>query len=42
MQEIISPAITIRDVRKRYGQHEVLLGIDMEVMPNEVVCLMGT
>ena len=41
MKETITPAIKICDVRKRYGQHEVLQGIDMEVMPKEVVCLIG-
>ena len=41
MEETITPAIKICDVRKRYGQHEVLQGIDMEVMPREVVCLIG-
>lgn len=41
MEETITPAIRICDVRKRYGQHEVLQGIDMEVMPKEVVCLIG-
>lgn len=41
MKETITPAIRICDVRKRYGQHEVLQGIDMDVMPKEVVCLIG-
>ena len=41
MKETITPAIKICDVRKRYGQHEVLQGIDMDVMPKEVVCLIG-
>ena len=41
MKETITPAIKICDVRKRYEQHEVLQGIDREVMPKEVVCLIG-
>ena len=41
MEETITPAIRICDVHKRYGQHEVLQGIDMDVMPKEVVCLTG-
>ncbi|RJQ91287.1 amino acid ABC transporter ATP-binding protein [Amycolatopsis panacis] len=35
------PLVTIRDVVKRFGDVEVLKGIDLEVMPGEVLCLIG-
>jgi len=41
MEESIVPAISMRDVHKHFGAHEVLQGIDMNVMPQEVVCLIG-
>jgi polar amino acid transport system ATP-binding protein len=35
------PAITLRGVVKRYGDHEVLRGIDLEIRHGEVTCLIG-
>jgi ABC-2 type transport system ATP-binding protein len=36
-----SPAIAVRDLRKRYGEHEALRGIDVEVRRGEVFGLLG-
>jgi polar amino acid transport system ATP-binding protein len=33
--------VTIRGLRKAFGSNEVLKGIDLEVRPGEVVCLIG-
>ncbi|WP_037070054.1 amino acid ABC transporter ATP-binding protein [Pseudonocardia acaciae] len=33
--------VRIEGVRKSFGSHEVLRGIDLEVAPSEVVCLLG-
>jgi ABC-2 type transport system ATP-binding protein len=33
--------ISVRDLRMRYGQKDVLLGVDLEVADGEVVCLLG-
>jgi polar amino acid transport system ATP-binding protein len=33
--------ITIRDLHKYFGEHEVLRGIDLEVAAGEVVCVIG-
>lgn len=35
------PVIQIRRLRKAYGTHEVLKGIDMDVHRGEVLCLLG-
>jgi len=35
------PALRVEDVRKSYGHVEVLKGIDMQVKPGEVACLVG-
>jgi polar amino acid transport system ATP-binding protein len=35
------PALEIRAVRKAFGGHEVLRGIDLTVAPHEVICLIG-
>ncbi|MEK4242111.1 amino acid ABC transporter ATP-binding protein [Janibacter sp. FSL W8-0316] len=35
------PLVRAVQVRKSYGSNEVLKGIDMEVSPGEVVCLLG-
>jgi polar amino acid transport system ATP-binding protein len=35
------PAITLRGVGKRYGDHDVLSGIDLDVRHGEVTCLIG-
>jgi polar amino acid transport system ATP-binding protein len=35
------PALILEDVRKSFGENEVLKGIDLVVEPHEVVCLIG-
>ena len=35
------PLLRAEGVRKSYGDHEVLRGIDLELAPGEVVCLIG-
>ena len=35
------PLVTIRNVVKRFGEVEVLKGIDLDVMEGEVLCLIG-
>ncbi|MGY1689292.1 ABC transporter ATP-binding protein [Geodermatophilus sp. SYSU D01105] len=35
------PAVRVRGLRMRYGQHEVLTGVDFDVHAGEVVCLLG-
>jgi polar amino acid transport system ATP-binding protein len=35
------PLVTIREVRKRFGDVEVLKGIDLDVLQGEVLCLIG-
>ena len=37
----IEPALRVEGVRKSYGHVEVLKGIDMQVRPGEVACLVG-
>ncbi len=34
-------ALVLEDVHKSFGKHEVLRGIDLELAPHEVVCLIG-
>ena len=36
-----APALMLEDVHKSFGKHEVLKGIDLELAPHEVVCLIG-
>jgi polar amino acid transport system ATP-binding protein len=36
-----APAVRIRDLHKSFGPVEVLRGIDFEVQPGEVVCVVG-
>jgi ABC-2 type transport system ATP-binding protein len=36
-----APAILVRDLRKRYGEHDAVRGIDFEVAPGEVYGLLG-
>ena len=36
-----TPSIAVRGLVKRYGEHEVLHGIDFEVQPGEVFCMLG-
>ena len=33
--------IIVKDLHKKYGDHEVLRGIDYRVEPKEVVCVIG-
>jgi polar amino acid transport system ATP-binding protein len=37
----VSDALTLEGVRKSFGRHEVLRGIDLVVAEHEVVCLIG-
>ncbi|MGY1615243.1 ABC transporter ATP-binding protein [Geodermatophilus sp. SYSU D00691] len=34
-------AVSVRGLRMRYGDHDVLAGVDFDVRPGEVVCLLG-
>ena len=36
-----SPMVEIADVRKRFGEHEVLKGVSVDIAPGEVVCVIG-
>src|SRR5919107_748495 len=36
-----SPVVRARDVHKAFGPNEVLKGIDLDVVPGEVVVLLG-
>ncbi len=36
-----APVVTVRDLRMRYGDNDVLTGVDFEVHPGEVLCLLG-
>ena len=36
-----STAVSVRDLRMRYGEHDVLVGVDFDVATGEVVCLLG-
>ncbi len=36
-----APIIEVRDLHKRFGSLEVLKGIELEVRPSEVVCIIG-
>jgi polar amino acid transport system ATP-binding protein len=37
----LAPMVLAQGVRKSYGRLEVLRGIDLEVMPGEVMCVLG-
>ena len=41
MTEARATALVLEDVRKSFGSHEVLRGIDLAVDEHEVVCLIG-
>jgi len=41
MSEIQQPLVRARNVQKSYGDNQVLKGIDMDVMPGEVVVILG-
>ena len=34
-------ALRIEGLRKSFGPHEVLRGVDLDVAPHEVICLIG-
>ena len=36
-----TPVVSAQGVHKHFGQNEVLKGIDLEVLPGEVLCLIG-
>lgn len=36
-----APILRFRGLRKSYGEHEVLKGIDFDVNPGEVICVIG-
>ncbi len=36
-----TPAVELRGLVKQFGDHEVLAGIDLAVMPGETVCIVG-
>lgn len=36
-----TPAVSVRGLRKSFGKHEVLKGIDLDIAPGEVVCIIG-
>jgi polar amino acid transport system ATP-binding protein len=35
------PIVSVKALRKRYGSHEVLKGIDLDVLPGEVIAIIG-
>ena len=37
----VGPVIEVRDLRMRYGDKDVLTGVDFTIRPGEVVCLLG-
>ncbi len=37
----VTPTIEFRQVRKNFGDREVLRGIDLVIAPGEVVCVIG-
>lgn len=36
-----APALEVREVRKSYGTHEVLRGVDLRVEPGQILGLLG-
>jgi polar amino acid transport system ATP-binding protein len=37
----VRPMVQIRGLEKRYGDLEVLKGVDLDIMPGQVVCIIG-
>ena len=35
------PVVTVRDLRMRYGDNDVLTGVDFSIWHGEVLCLLG-
>ena len=40
-EEKTQPVVRVKGLRKSFGEHEVLKGIDFDVMPGEVVTIIG-
>jgi ABC-type transporter Mla maintaining outer membrane lipid asymmetry ATPase subunit MlaF len=38
---MVNPIIEVKGLHKSFGDHEVLAGIDLKIMPNEVVAIIG-
>ncbi|WP_324251763.1 amino acid ABC transporter ATP-binding protein [Paraburkholderia gardini] len=36
-----TPLVQVRDLRKRFGENEVLRGVDLDIGKSEVVCIIG-
>lgn len=36
-----TPIIEVKDLRKSFGKNEVLKGVDFEVHPGDVTCILG-
>jgi ABC-2 type transport system ATP-binding protein len=37
----MTPVVTVRDLRMRYGDNDVLTGVDFDIASGEVLCLLG-
>ncbi len=37
----MTPVVTVRDLRMRYGDNDVLDGVDFDINRGEVLCLLG-
>lgn len=37
----MEPVVSVRDLRMRYGDHDVLTGVDFDIAAGQVVCLLG-
>ena len=35
------PVVRVRDLRMRYGENDVLTGVDFDIQQGEVLCLLG-
>jgi polar amino acid transport system ATP-binding protein len=38
---LVTPTLEFRQIKKRFGEREVLRGVDLTVAPGEVVCVVG-
>jgi len=41
MDKVPTPAVELRRLVKRFGAHQVLTDIDLQIMPGETVCILG-
>jgi ABC-type polar amino acid transport system ATPase subunit len=41
VSELVTPIIETIDLHKSFGDHEVLAGISLKILPNEVVVIIG-